>query len=208
MYSLGNEDQGHWKSVYFGTAVFNCFPHRSLPKAWNRRVLSRLVISFHWFCCIRKGGHWMGIGTRFKSRFLTFWSESSGGSVTPQSLRLSLCNKKTEPWVFVGRTGVKASHAGSAGFATDTFHWATSSLPGHFGSSVASYFIFLRWMYGVNLVLFGLIFGLVIIPEVRTDSHVLRQCWRGCSAASVFSYTSQILLYFATICLFRKGIAI
>eukprot|EP00075_Anas_platyrhynchos_P016680 XP_027305933.1 transmembrane channel-like protein 2 [Anas platyrhynchos] len=36
----------------------------------------------------------------------------------------------------------------------------------HFGSSVASYFIFLRWMYGVNLVLFGLIFGLVIIPEV------------------------------------------
>uniref|UniRef100_A0A8P0SC23 Transmembrane channel-like protein n=1 Tax=Canis lupus familiaris TaxID=9615 RepID=A0A8P0SC23_CANLF len=37
---------------------------------------------------------------------------------------------------------------------------------GHFGSSVASYFIFLRWMYGVNLVLFGLIFGLVIIPEV------------------------------------------
>ncbi|XP_056376599.1 transmembrane channel-like protein 2 isoform X1 [Hyla sarda] len=36
----------------------------------------------------------------------------------------------------------------------------------HFGSSVASYFIFLRWMYGVNLVLFGLIFGLVVIPEI------------------------------------------
>ncbi|KAJ6661941.1 hypothetical protein lerEdw1_012788, partial [Lerista edwardsae] len=36
----------------------------------------------------------------------------------------------------------------------------------HFGSSVASYFIFLRWMYGVNLVLFSLIFGLVIIPEI------------------------------------------
>lgn len=43
------------------------------------------------------------------------------------------------------------------------------SSPGHFGSSVASYFIFLRWMYGVNLVLFGLIFGLVIIPEVRKE---------------------------------------
>lgn len=42
-------------------------------------------------------------------------------------------------------------------------------MPGHFGSSVASYFIFLRWMYGVNLVLFGLIFGLVIIPEVRQE---------------------------------------
>ncbi|KAL4005033.1 LOW QUALITY PROTEIN: hypothetical protein ACER0C_004746 [Sarotherodon galilaeus] len=37
---------------------------------------------------------------------------------------------------------------------------------GHFGSSVASYFIFLRWMYGMNLVLFGFTFGLVVIPEV------------------------------------------
>uniref|UniRef100_A0AAY4CXU2 Transmembrane channel-like protein n=1 Tax=Denticeps clupeoides TaxID=299321 RepID=A0AAY4CXU2_9TELE len=36
----------------------------------------------------------------------------------------------------------------------------------HFGSSVASYFIFLRWMYGLNLVLFGFMFGLVVIPEV------------------------------------------
>ncbi|XP_050966630.1 transmembrane channel-like protein 2-A [Labeo rohita] len=36
----------------------------------------------------------------------------------------------------------------------------------HFGSSVASYFIFLRWMYGMNLVLFSLTFGLVVIPEV------------------------------------------
>ncbi|KAF7667885.1 hypothetical protein LDENG_00042330 [Lucifuga dentata] len=36
----------------------------------------------------------------------------------------------------------------------------------HFGSSVASYFIFLRWMYGMNLVLFGFMFGLVVLPEV------------------------------------------
>ncbi|XP_063065759.1 transmembrane channel-like protein 2-A [Engraulis encrasicolus] len=36
----------------------------------------------------------------------------------------------------------------------------------HFGSSVASYFIFLRWMYGLNLVLFSLTFGLVVLPEV------------------------------------------
>uniref|UniRef100_A0A3Q3ALB6 Transmembrane channel-like protein n=1 Tax=Kryptolebias marmoratus TaxID=37003 RepID=A0A3Q3ALB6_KRYMA len=40
----------------------------------------------------------------------------------------------------------------------------------HFGSSVASYFIFLRWMYGMNLVLFGLTFGLVVIPEVKSCS--------------------------------------
>ncbi|KAM6965411.1 transmembrane channel-like protein 2-B [Aplochiton taeniatus] len=36
----------------------------------------------------------------------------------------------------------------------------------HFGSSVASYFIFLRWMYGLNMVLFGFVFGLVVLPEV------------------------------------------
>ncbi|XP_068460788.1 transmembrane channel-like protein 2-B [Clinocottus analis] len=36
----------------------------------------------------------------------------------------------------------------------------------HFGSSVASYFIFLRWMYGLNMVLFGFMFGLVILPEI------------------------------------------
>uniref|UniRef100_A0A669B4N8 Transmembrane channel-like protein n=1 Tax=Oreochromis niloticus TaxID=8128 RepID=A0A669B4N8_ORENI len=36
----------------------------------------------------------------------------------------------------------------------------------HFGSSVASYFIFLRWMYGLNLILFGFMFGLVVLPEV------------------------------------------
>lgn len=41
---------------------------------------------------------------------------------------------------------------------------------GHFGSSVASYFIFLRWMYGINLILFGLTFGLVMMPEVKAGS--------------------------------------
>lgn len=44
---------------------------------------------------------------------------------------------------------------------------------GHFGSSVASYFIFLRWMYGMNLVLFGFTFGLVVIPEVKWNVPLL-----------------------------------
>ncbi|KAM5245851.1 transmembrane channel-like protein 2 [Ctenodactylus gundi] len=53
-------------------------------------------------------------------------------------------------------------------FRTQCIPWEMKikDIESHFGSSVASYFIFLRWMYGVNLVLFGLIFGLVIIPEV------------------------------------------
>lgn len=52
-----------------------------------------------------------------------------------------------------------------------------SSSSGHFGSSVASYFIFLRWMYGMNLVLFGFTFGLVVIPEVMriSSDHVVQQ---------------------------------
>lgn len=49
---------------------------------------------------------------------------------------------------------------------------AASNPLGHFGSSVASYFIFLRWMYGINMILFGLTFGLVMVPEVLCHSLI------------------------------------
>ncbi|XP_031433791.1 transmembrane channel-like protein 2-A [Clupea harengus] len=60
-------------------------------------------------------------------------------------------------------------------FSRDFDNFKTACIPwerkikeveSHFGSSVASYFIFLRWMYGLNLVLFALTFGLVVIPEM------------------------------------------
>ncbi|XP_072925933.1 transmembrane channel-like protein 2-A [Hemitrygon akajei] len=53
-------------------------------------------------------------------------------------------------------------------FKTSCIPWEMKikEIESHFGSSVASYFIFLRWLYGINLVLFGLTFGLVVIPEV------------------------------------------
>ncbi|KAM6985083.1 transmembrane channel-like protein 2-A [Aplochiton taeniatus] len=53
-------------------------------------------------------------------------------------------------------------------FSTACIPWERKikEVESHFGSSVASYFIFLRWMYGMNLVLFGFTFGLVVIPEV------------------------------------------
>ncbi|XP_076855152.1 transmembrane channel-like protein 2-B [Brachyhypopomus gauderio] len=35
----------------------------------------------------------------------------------------------------------------------------------HFGSTVASYFIFLRWLFLTNLIPLGLVVGLIIIPE-------------------------------------------
>uniref|UniRef100_A0A4W3IRS3 Transmembrane channel-like protein n=1 Tax=Callorhinchus milii TaxID=7868 RepID=A0A4W3IRS3_CALMI len=52
-------------------------------------------------------------------------------------------------------------------FKTACIPWEMKikEIESHFGSSVASYFIFLRWMYGVNMVLFGLTFGLVMVPE-------------------------------------------
>eukprot|EP00072_Mus_musculus_P049495 XP_006526703.1 PREDICTED: transmembrane channel-like protein 1 isoform X1 [Mus musculus] len=39
------------------------------------------------------------------------------------------------------------------------------AIESQFGSSVASYFLFLRWMYGVNMVLFVLTFSLIMLPE-------------------------------------------
>uniref|UniRef100_A0A8C6SQT2 Transmembrane channel-like protein n=1 Tax=Neogobius melanostomus TaxID=47308 RepID=A0A8C6SQT2_9GOBI len=53
-------------------------------------------------------------------------------------------------------------------FRTSCIPWESriKDVESHFGSSVASYFIFLRWMYGLNMVLFGFTFGLVVIPEV------------------------------------------
>ncbi|KAL4623165.1 transmembrane channel-like protein 1 [Arapaima gigas] len=52
-------------------------------------------------------------------------------------------------------------------FKTACIPWEMKikEIESHFGSSVASYFIFLRWMYGMNMILFGLTFGLVMVPE-------------------------------------------
>nr|XP_054587353.1 transmembrane channel-like protein 1 [Nothobranchius furzeri] len=52
-------------------------------------------------------------------------------------------------------------------FKTACIPWEMKikEIESHFGSSVASYFIFLRWMYGINMILFGLTFGLVMVPE-------------------------------------------
>lgn len=55
--------------------------------------------------------------------------------------------------------------------------YLASCLVGHFGSSVASYFIFLRWMYGINIILFGLTFGLVMVPEVGITTLICPACF-------------------------------
>ncbi|XP_063806956.1 transmembrane channel-like protein 2-A [Pseudophryne corroboree] len=53
-------------------------------------------------------------------------------------------------------------------FKTSCIPWEMKikEIESHFGSSVASYFIFLRWMYGLNIVLLSMVLGLIIIPEL------------------------------------------
>lgn len=48
-------------------------------------------------------------------------------------------------------------------------------------------------MYGVNLVLFGLIFGLVIIPEVRRELLITLDSVMRLIMTSIFIYMKQIL---------------
>lgn len=40
------------------------------------------------------------------------------------------------------------------------------AISGHFGSGVASYFIFLRWLFGINIVLTVMTGAFVVLPEV------------------------------------------
>lgn len=41
-----------------------------------------------------------------------------------------------------------------------------------FGSVVASYFVFLRWLFWVNIVIANIFTLFVIVPEVRQASHI------------------------------------
>jgi hypothetical protein len=68
------------------------------------------------------------------------------------------------------RRCILGSYHGGAFVLTSPFTLFIFFVTGQFGSSVASYFLFLRWMYGVNMVLFILTFSLIMLPEVR--SHI------------------------------------
>lgn len=39
-------------------------------------------------------------------------------------------------------------------------------IEGHFGSGVCAYFQFLRWLFALNLFLFILTFGFIILPQI------------------------------------------
>ena len=130
MYSLGNEDQGHWKSVYFGVSVFNWFPQRKKsPKAWNLRVLCLLVRSLHRFCCIRKGGHWIN-RKQVQIQLPHFLARAQVAQLPHRvSDYLSLCHKKAESWGFIWQTDMKATVMWAA-LVSSLLTWFTEpSLP-------------------------------------------------------------------------------
>lgn len=66
---------------------------------------------------------------------------------------------------------------------------------GHFGSGVASYFIFLRWLFGINIVLTIMTGAFVVLPEVWGPSG-----WGGGSSGS--ARLSLTLLNVSQMCLF------
>ncbi|XP_046583484.1 transmembrane channel-like protein 7 isoform X2 [Haliotis rubra] len=50
--------------------------------------------------------------------------------------------------------------------------WGSSfrGIEGHQGTGVLSYFVFLRWMFGLNLLLFLLLFGFITVPTILQPS--------------------------------------
>lgn len=47
-------------------------------------------------------------------------------------------------------------------------------IEGNFGTSVASFFTFLRWMCALNLCLSALVLGLLVVPQVRERPELIR----------------------------------
>ncbi|CAB1428615.1 unnamed protein product [Pleuronectes platessa] len=66
----------------------------------------------------------------------------------------------------------------------------------HFGSGVASYFIFLRWLFGINIVLTIMTGAFIVLPEAvippgTFNAILIRdRCWSPYSESSVKSLSN------------------
>lgn len=58
-----------------------------------------------------------------------------------------------------------------AGRLFASLHGRSLIFKGHFGSGVASYFIFLRWLFGINIVLTVMTGAFIVLPEVSRPSN-------------------------------------
>lgn len=66
---------------------------------------------------------------------------------------------------------------------------------GHFGSGVASYFIFLRWLFGINIVLTIMTGAFIILPEVSNDTMFCFLFFFTCTAYHKFMPFSVSVYY-------------
>lgn len=51
-------------------------------------------------------------------------------------------------------------------FSFELWKGHLKEVEGHFGTFVVSYFVFLRWLFIMNIVIFALWFGLVCVPQI------------------------------------------
>ncbi|CAH0667761.1 unnamed protein product [Chilo suppressalis] len=56
-------------------------------------------------------------------------------------------------------------------FSIELWYEAIRNIEGHFGSSVGSYFYFLRWLFALDLALCMLLLAFVIVPQTLYNSH-------------------------------------
>ncbi|CAJ0957967.1 unnamed protein product [Ranitomeya imitator] len=62
----------------------------------------------------------------------------------------------------------------------------------HFGSGVASYFIFLRWLFGINIVLTIMTGAFVVLPESHHDHDHNRAIGKEHSTRSSYGFTQEL----------------
>ena len=51
-------------------------------------------------------------------------------------------------------------------FGYELWNGHMKEVESHFGTAVVSYFVFLRWLFLMNLIIFALWFGLAVIPQL------------------------------------------
>lgn len=58
---------------------------------------------------------------------------------------------------------------------TSTCHCCFIPFAGHFGNGVLSFFVFLKWLLFLNLVIFTLEFGLISLPSIIIKPNITSQ---------------------------------